>query len=112
MAIIRLLEPHVYNNFKKDLKWLLNKIRFKCCRTKKKSNFCFTIKETKISKESLQSFANSIMNVEFVYLILLGINNFMDNISTSNNKRMNKIQIIKDNHETKIVLPDIHIQNL
>ena len=55
------------------------------------------------------------MNVEFVYLILLGINNFMDNIETKREERKSdkkKIKILKDTHETKIVLPDIHIKNL
>jgi hypothetical protein len=37
----------------------------------------------KFSEESLCSFLHSAKNIEFVYLILLGINSFMDNYDQS-----------------------------
>jgi hypothetical protein len=36
----------------------------------------------KFSSEPLCAFANSAMNIEFVYMILLGINNFLDSRET------------------------------
>lgn len=33
----------------------------------------------KFQKEGLCTFLNSAMNIEFVYIILLGVNNFMEN---------------------------------
>lgn len=45
-----------------------------CCKKKKKPQ-----KKLKFGDESLCSFMNSAANVEFVYLILLGIGNFMQN---------------------------------
>jgi hypothetical protein len=35
-------------------------------------------KANKFTKESLDSFLYSALNIEFVYIILIGINNFMD----------------------------------
>ena len=55
LALIRLMEPYVFNNFKKDLRWFLNLVRRKICCSKKKigQNFCLMIHETKFAKESL-----------------------------------------------------------
>jgi len=39
-------------------------------------------KKKQFSNEPLASFVNSAMNIEFVYTILLGINNFMDVANT------------------------------
>lgn len=72
LALIRLSEPFVYNHFKRDVKKFFSKF------FKKKDNMVEE-KEEKFSNEPLCAFANSAMNIEFVYLILLGINNFMDN---------------------------------
>jgi len=38
-------------------------------------------KRAKYAKNSLDSFLNSAMNIEYVYLILLGISNFMESTS-------------------------------
>jgi hypothetical protein len=67
LALIRLYEPYVWQTMKLEL----NKIK-KGKKIKKT--------KTKFAKESLCSFLNSTCNIEFVYLILLGINNFMDHI--------------------------------
>ena len=37
------------------------------------------LKRAEFSKESLCSFLNSAVNIEFVYIILVGINRFLDN---------------------------------
>jgi hypothetical protein len=58
MAVARLTEPYVFDQFKQLF------------RVKSKNN--------KFSEESLCQFVNSVMNIEFVYLILIGINNFYD----------------------------------
>jgi hypothetical protein len=66
-----LSEPFVYNHFKQDVKKFFSKFF--------KNDKNAVVKEEKFSNEPLCAFANSAMNIEFVYLILLGINNFMDN---------------------------------
>ena len=67
IALVRILEPFVFQEFKIVIK------KYFCC-TKKRS-----VKKLEFSDESLCSFMNSVANIEFVYLILLGINNFMEN---------------------------------
>ena len=67
IALVRILEPFVFQEFKIMIK------KYFCC-TKKRS-----VKKLEFSDESLCSFMNSVANIEFVYLILLGINNFMEN---------------------------------
>ena len=62
LAMTRILEPYVFQVVKKDIL---------CCFYKKKA------KKYKYSTQSLNSFLNSAMNIEYVSLILLGINNFM-----------------------------------
>lgn len=70
LAVVRLLEPHVYKVAKAEVKQLWNTIRCRKNPPKKK----------KVGGESLSlcSFMNSAMNREFVYLILMGINNLMN----------------------------------
>jgi hypothetical protein len=63
MAIIRITEPYVWSHLKKDLR------KVGCFKTKKDAD-----KKKKYSTESLATFINSAMNIEFVYIILLGIN--------------------------------------
>jgi len=60
-AIIRIVEPYVWDNFKEFLK----DIFYLNVGAKGKRKF---------TKESLDSFLKSAMNIEYVYLILLGIN--------------------------------------
>jgi hypothetical protein len=66
LAIIRLYEPFVWNHFKQDL---LSLSRNKDVGKEKK----------KFSNVPLCAFANSAMNIEFVYLILFGITRFNEN---------------------------------
>jgi hypothetical protein len=68
LAMIRLSEPYVWNHFKQDFKYLFSRESSK--------------KKEKFSSEPLCAFANSAMNIEFVYLILLGTCNFMDSRET------------------------------
>jgi hypothetical protein len=60
VAICRFSEPYVFEQFKRLFK------RNEACKAKK------------FSEESLCNFVNSVMNIEFVYIILIGINNFYD----------------------------------
>ena len=66
LAVVRFREPYVWTKFTNSFKKL-------CC--KKKRN-----KEHLFANESLCSFINSAMNIEFVYLILIGINNHMEDL--------------------------------
>ena len=63
---------------------------------------------------SCASFLNSASNIEFVYLILLGINHFLDNLQTSDDgvAPNQRIRIEKNANETKIMMSNIKIKNL
>jgi len=71
LALVRFLEPFVLQEFIASFWKTLRSLR--CQKEKKKR------KRVRYSHEPLCAFVNSAMNIEFVYLILLGINNFMDN---------------------------------
>ena len=77
LALIRLLEPYVFSIFKYEVRkfkyWLRSKI---CCSSRSIKPFK---KKGKFSTDSLQTYVNSMMNVEYVYLILVGIRTFMEN---------------------------------
>lgn len=76
IAIVRLSEPYVFEQLKKIFK-----------KTEQK-------KSDKYAEESLCHFVNSVMNIEFVYLILIGIDNFFGrNIDAISND--SKINITK-----------------
>ena len=64
LAATRLAEPFVWNNFKADF------LRLCGCREQVKC------KRIRFSKESLDSFLNSALNIEYVYMILMGIRSF------------------------------------
>lgn len=79
MAYVRLHEPYVWQIVKKELNNLLKR----CFKRKTKSDYEEEPDKTepltpkiKYSSASLDSFINSAMNIEFVYLILIGITNF------------------------------------
>ena len=82
IAIVRISEPFVWQEFK-----IFIKNYIPCKQQKQKSN----LRPLKFSDESLCSFMNSAANIEFVYLILLGINNFMDNICKDNEGRSSRL---------------------
>lgn len=65
----RISEPYVWTNFKADL----NMVGCKCCKNKR----------AVYSKVSLDSFVNSAMNVEYVYLLLQGINTYLEKYDDS-----------------------------
>lgn len=73
LALIRLAEPYVFKQLYHEFLNLGRKCKF--CKKQKKIT---KIEKIKFSNEALCSFVNSAMNIEFVYIILLGINNFMD----------------------------------
>lgn len=89
LAAIRIVEPYVLKNFKQDM---LCKRRSKIVR--------LDLNKMQFSKESLCSFLNSAVNIEFVYLILVGINKFMDNYNSESflnyTKRKDTIKIDKN----------------
>lgn len=124
LALIRLFEPYVFQTFKKEMGLLAYKARRCCSRDRSNSQVKKpTRKQASFASASLCSFLNSAMNIELVYLILLGINHFMENqeildtdgsISeavTSRLRRQNKVQINKDAERTKIILEGVQFEN-
>ena len=129
LALIRLFEPYVFQTFKKEVRLLVYKARRYCSRDRSKS--CAkkpSEKQASFASASLCSFLNSAMNIELVYLILLGINHFMENQEmleteeatsararsdavTSRLRRQNKVLINKDAERTKIILEDVQFEN-
>ena len=75
LALVRITEPYFWKHFVYDTKRLLTKIFCVCSRKGKITKE----RRGKFSDEPLCAFATSAMNIEFVYLILLGVNNFMNN---------------------------------
>jgi hypothetical protein len=78
LALNRLFEPYVIETFKSSVRSLFKRVKkaILCCRkpppcSREKSKVNF-------ANESLCSFLNSVMNIELVYLILLGVNQFME----------------------------------
>ena len=79
LAGIRLFEPHVWGHFKRDIAFW-----------KKKKE---PVKD-KFSSEPLCAFANSAMNIEFVYQILLGTRYFLESRTHSaQDKKTSKLKI-------------------
>ena len=105
LAAIRLLEPYVMINFKKD-------ISFRRTETISKR---IDSNKVQFSKESLCSFLNSAVNIEFVYLILVGINKFMDNYNSSNflnyTKKEDVLKISKNKELTKVVMMNVEFKD-
>lgn len=106
LAMIRLSEPYVWNHFKQDIKYLFNRES--------------STSKQKFSSEPLCAFANSAMNIEFVYLILLGINNFMDSRETRKNsyqrndiqQKASKLKIENHGKSTRITFCDIKVKDI
>lgn len=86
MAICRFSEPYVFEQFKKLFK-----------RNK-------AVKADKFSEESLCHFVNSVMNIEFVYLILIGINNFYDRRLTTSTGNVDKMMSIKRENDRRVTV--------
>lgn len=86
LALIRISEPMVFQEALNTC-GRLAKPRELCCKKKEKESrldFKRNLKEEneakmRFSKESLCSFLNSSVNIEYVYLILTGIQKFMIN---------------------------------
>ena len=73
MSIVRIrLEPYVFYLFKKRMN--------KCLKTKHK------VDKIEVNSEALCSLANSALNVELVYAILVGINSLNSNKLETENK--------------------------
>lgn len=59
---------------------------------------------------------NSAVNIEFVYLILVGINKFMDNYNSLTflnhaNKKQDKLTIFKNEQLTKVTMVNVEFKN-
>jgi len=77
LALICLFEPFVWYEFKKSL-------------------FCVKIThKNAFNQDSLETFLNSAMNIEFVYLILVGVNSHLDqrNMLKGNQKTQSKVKV-------------------
>lgn len=89
LAAIRIWEPYVLKNIKFSFK----------SETKIEKSKRDYMNRLQFSKESLCSFMNSVVNIEFVYIILVGINKFMENYNNDKiflNKKKDKLIIDKD----------------
>ena len=95
LAFVRLIEPYVWQTFKAEVVRLLN------IETKKT--------KVKFEAESLDSFLNSAMNIEFVYLILLGISCSVEVESLNDIK--NEIQIINNSKETRVIFKNFRMKD-
>jgi hypothetical protein len=75
--LIRLLDPYLIRELGTDLKlcWTWVRLRILRCRWKEQLS-----KVERKKNESLFNFLNSAFNVEYVYLILVGINACLENI--------------------------------
>lgn len=73
MAIIRISDPFVYKELQYQFSLLINKKKDRSLSNNEKKKK----RKVDLSKESLCSFLNSSLNVEYVYLILVGIQKFM-----------------------------------
>ena len=100
LSSIRLLEPYVWNHFKKD---------FCSCFLSKKTKAA----KNKFSSEPLCAFANSAMNIEFVYQILLGTSYFLESRSLSPyEQKTSKLKIQNKGNETAITFCDIKFKDI
>lgn len=99
LGLIRFLEPFVFSTFRQEMTTL--------CSGKHP-------KKMKYSAQALCSFANSAMNIEYVYLILVGVNQFMQTISEADQQGImgNEIKIKKSQKTTLIELKYIKLANL
>ena len=76
-------------------------IKTKCKKNNRKR--ISEIEKPEYEGNSLCQFMNSAMNIEFVYLILVGINNFMENFGQDDEKSHSEILTTRgrDEQETK-----------
>jgi hypothetical protein len=65
--------------------------------------------KVEFSKESLDSFLNSAMNIEYVYIILLGIKNLTSKSGLKEKDR--KIEITNEKGISKVKFFDVDIKN-
>ena len=72
LAVVRFSEPYVQQSFKIEIRKVL-----KCKKPKKKKKKKVKI-ENSFLKDGLDQFTHSAMNIEYVYLILMGINTCME----------------------------------
>ena len=79
MALARAFEPIVFKAIKDSISgiYIIKKRSIKSLNILRLKNKFFEEK-VNYNDESLLAFLNSSMNIEFVYLILLGVNQFMD----------------------------------
>ena len=93
LALTRFVEPYVFQTFRSEL--TLSKLNCCCKKISKKE-------QSKYSEKPLCSFTSSVLNVEFVYLILVGISQFM-NRDKNQEVKGNKIKIKKSEKSTRII---------
>jgi hypothetical protein len=92
LAGVRLREPYVFKHFKQDILKMKNNRKF--------------------AYEPLCAFANSAMNIEFVYIILLGVNNFMQSKEYLPNKSSIKLAITKNDRSTVLTYCGIKVEDI
>ena len=90
LALIRLFEPYVFHEFKRQVAKFCKGLSNKCCcccrqRSRDQSNAQSILNKitkkrakNKYNEEPLCAFLNQSISIEFVSIILLGVNNFMD----------------------------------
>lgn len=93
LGVVRISEPFIWTNIKADFSLM-------CCKNKK-------TERAKFSKQSLDSFLNSAMNIEYVYVLLLSLNKYFgecmqyDQFQIEKKKDEVKISIIGLGNESK-----------
>lgn len=93
LACVRFSEPFVWSNFSADVKRVL---------------FCRKFKAN-IAQQPLNSFLNSTMNVEYVYMLLVGINFHLDPVNkvVSSDLASKKLRIDQTHQMTKFTFRQI-----
>lgn len=78
LFLVRFTEPFVFNQIKTDLLWIVScgKWKHKKRESKKDEN------EVDFTSGPLDEFLNSAMNKEYVFIILIAVNAFMDNLES------------------------------
>lgn len=116
LAVVRYSEPYVKESFKAEVRKV-----FRCKQSKKSKSKKIKVKNSFL-KDGLDQFTHSAMNIEYVYLILMGINTCMQEkhqqsshqqlINSRSDNETKKIKIDKKPGRTKITFSQIKFEDV